>query len=271
MANDKPDAKLELSDLSEPDKRLLSYLALTTQVIQRQLNESSKSDPPKTFWAAFREPTVVAALITVLIGGIAATIITGIIQSTTREREFEQAWLKSRGDQALVSYKEYLDQERDLITRTYTSIGNCISASDRLTNLTRKVWRGPFVEPAAVEKQRKDIRDNYNQNSAKWHGESQEIGLLMGYYHPSSTNVVASWAAVKKAVDDYVDCAEDWYNKHPPTKKAPADEEVSGACKPKYDTLLGELQSLTKSLESARRYAWTGWESPQELRTALGQ
>jgi len=281
MANDDDVlSTLDGSDLSDNDKRFLSYLTLTASVIQRQLNPAPPSDPPKTFWMAFREPTVVAALITVLIGGIAATLITGIIQwraaarefkqgEMARDREFEQAWLKSRGDQALVSYKEYLDQERELITRTYSSIGKSISAADRLTGLTRGVWRGSFVEPAAVEKQKKDIRDNYNQTSAKWHGEAQEIGLLMGYYHPSSSSVTNSWDSVQKAVDSYVDCAQDWYDKHPATKPAPRDEEVTGACRQKYEALLGELHSLTTSLESARRYAWTGWESPQELRTAL--
>src|SRR5690349_10299963 len=117
------------SVLSDRDERLLNYLALVAQVLQRQVNPPQPSTE-RTLRATFREPSVVATLITVLIGGIAATLITGIIQWRAGVREFDQAWLKSRGDQALVSYKEYLDQEQALMRRTYGSIGACISASD---------------------------------------------------------------------------------------------------------------------------------------------
>jgi hypothetical protein len=156
--------------LAEKDERLLNYLALIAQIIQRQV------DPPepqreKRFRDVFREPSVVATLITVLIGGIAATGITGIIQwragvrefnqsRMSKEREFEQAWLKSRGDQALLSYKEYLDQEQGLIRRTYGLIGTTISASDRLKGLTKDSWRlGRFfgTERVAVNKQMGEI------------------------------------------------------------------------------------------------------------------
>jgi|SRR5882672_4049237 len=263
MRNDQAAAEPKEPSQSKPQKGSLDQWALIAEAIQRQTGE------PRTFRSALREPTVVAALITVLIGGLAATGITGIIQWGAQVREFNQAWLKSRGDEALVSYKEYLDQERELIRRTYSSIGSCIGASDRLTGLTRAVWRKHFVDPVAVEKQKQEIRDNYNQSKAKWHSEGQEIGLLMGYYHPGRSNVTASWTNVEKAVSDYLDCAENWYDQYPPTKPAPADEEVKGACKQQYSVLANQLVDLTASLESARRYAWTGWESPQELRTTL--
>jgi hypothetical protein len=249
-----------------------------TQVLREQVQKPS--EPPKTFWNAFQQPTVLAALITVLIGGIAATVITGIIQwraevrefqqsQVTREREFEQAWLKSRGDQALVSYKEYLDQENEIIRRTYSSIGACISASDRLIGLTLATWRKPRVNSATVEKQMEEIRSNFNQVRAKWQTEGLEIGLLMGYYHPGQSGVANSWSNVQKSVDAYLQCARTWYDKNPRSQKAPEDSQVRAACKAEYEILVGELNRMTTNLESARRYAWTGWDSPRELRTTL--
>lgn len=263
-----------------PQERLLEAFASIAEALNRQVGQSQTPDSPQTLGKAIKEPAVLAALITVLIGGIAATLITGIIQwragvrefdqsQLARDRDFEQAWLKSRGDQALLSYKEYLDQEKDLIRRTYSSIGSCIAASDRLTGLTRGVWRKHFLDPAAVEKQKQEIRDNYNQSNAKWHSEGEEIGLLMGYYHPGKPNVTNSWSNVQEAVTDYLDCAQHWYDKYPPTQPAPNDEAVKDSCKQQHTALTNKLIELTASLESARRYAWTGWESPQELKATL--
>jgi hypothetical protein len=258
------------SVLSDRDERLLNYLALVAQVLQRQVNPPQTTNE-KTFRAAFREPTVVATLITVLIGGIAATLITGIIQWRAGIREFDQTWLKSRGDQALVSYKEYLDQEQAFMKRTYSLIGACVSASDRLVSLTKSTWRQRFVGPEfiAVRTQMRDIRQNYNQTNAKWHSEGEELGLLMDYYHPDQPKLRDSWKNVQQSVTNYLDCGEKWHSEHPLTKPAPSDGAVKGACKSQHDSLIKDLNDLTSSLQSARRYASTGWESPQEIRALM--
>jgi hypothetical protein len=258
------------SVLSERDERMLNYLALVAEILQRQVNPP-ESKKEKTFRATLREPSVVATLITVLIGGIAATLITGIIQWRAGVREFEQTWLKSRGDQALISYKEYLDQEQALMRRTYSLIGGCISASDRLAGLTKSSWRQQFEGPEliAVRTQMRAIRENYNQTNAKWRSEGEELGLLMEYYHPGQPKLKDSWGNVQTAVTSYLDCAEKWYSRNPPTKPPPTDEDIRGACKPNYDALVKNLNDLTSNLESARRYAWTGWESPHEIRALI--
>lgn len=253
------------------DEQITNYLAILAAFVQ-QLNLSQPKER-KTFREALKEPAVVAALVTVLIGGIAATAITGLIQWRAGVREFDQAWLKSRGDQALLSYKDYLDQEQELMRRTYALVGTCISASDRLVGLTKSTWRRQFVGPElqAIQAQMKDIRANYNEVNAKWNREKEELGLLMGYYHPGKPQVLISWSSVKENVTAYQQCAQSWYETHPATKPTPSDEEVSIACKAKYETLLNSLGGLTDSLESTRRYAWTGWESPDKLKSLISQ
>jgi hypothetical protein len=243
------------SVLSDKDERLLDYLALVAQVIQRQVNPPPTPNE-KTFRAAFREPVVIATLITVLIGGIAATLITGI-----------QASLKSRGDQALLSYREYLDQEQAFMRRTYSLIGACISASDSLVGLTKSIWRQEFAEPEliTVRTQLRDIRQNYNQTRVKWHSEGEELGLLMDYYHPGQQKLRSSWKNVQESVTNYMDCSEKWYSQYPLNKAAPSDDEVKGACKSQYYSLMKDLNDLTNNLQSTRRYSWTGWEPPPLL------
>jgi hypothetical protein len=91
----------------------------------------------------------------------------------------------------------------------------------------------------------------------------------MEYYHPGQPKLKDSWENVQSAVTSYLDCAGDWYSKYPPTKPAPKDEDIKQACKPKYDSLTNNLNDLTSNLESARRYAWAGWESPQEIKALI--
>ena len=270
MAEPKDLASSEDSVLSERDERLLNYLALVAEVLQRQVNPPEPKKE-KTFAAAFREPSVVATLITVLIGGIAATLITGIIQWRSGVREFEQAWLKSRGDQALISYKEYLDQEQALVRRTYNLIGTAISASDRLVSLTQSSWRQQFDGPQflVVRTQMRAIRQDYNQTNAKWRSEGEELGLLMDYYHPSQPKLKSSWKSVQRSVTKYLDCGQAWYTKYSPPATAPRDEDVNEACKAEYESVMTALDDLTNNLESARRYAWTGWESPQQIKNLI--
>lgn len=74
--------------LSERDEELLRHFALMANALQQQ---AKPPDSDKGFRDALREPMVVATLITVLIGGIAATLITGIIQWRAGAREFNQS------------------------------------------------------------------------------------------------------------------------------------------------------------------------------------
>lgn len=272
----------EQPEISKAEEQFLNHLALLSMVVQNRLETPKPPEPAKSLWSAFREPSVLAALVTVLIGGVVATLITGIIQwragvreyeqsRAMRDREFEQAWLKARGDQALESYKEYLEQEQALIRRTYGLIGTCTSASDKLAGLTRGIWRQKFTGDGrvSVDKQITSIRENFNQTYTKWQAESSELGLLMGYYHPSQPRVMTSWLNVEKAVTGYLDCAQAWHDKHPASKAPPSDQDVLTACKSAQETLMDHLTELTGSLEFARRYAWTGWDSPLELKKLL--
>jgi hypothetical protein len=115
----------------------------------------------------------------------------------------------------------------------------------------------------------RDIRQNYNQTNAKWHSEGEELGLLMDYYHPDQPKLRDSWKNVQQSVTNYLDCGEKWHSEHPPTEPAPSDDKVAGACESQYHSLMKNLNDLTSSLQSARRYAWTGWESPQEIRALI--
>jgi len=70
-------------------------------------------------------------------------------------------------------------------------------------------------------------------------------------------------------VDD-LHCGWRWYDQHIKTVSGPSDEEVNVACREERELVMAELANLTSALEKSRRYAWTGWDSPQSLKDSLG-
>lgn len=208
----------------------------------------------------FLESTGGTAMITVLLGGLIGSGITAMIQSSAKDREFEQAWVKARGDQALVAYKDYLEQQRETMKRSYDLIGTCVSASDDLIELTGPdfdLQKYPSARP-----QRTELRKSYNVCDAQWRGQREALGLLMTYYHHGQPKVLGAWNNVKDSVTKYMNCAADWYLQNN-TKVT----DTSGACKMERQALDGRLGDLSKAADEARHYAWEGWESPDSLRS----
>jgi hypothetical protein len=230
------------------------------EVPQRRVR-SHKEDQPKPRWQRFLETSGGTALITVVLGGVLGQFITWSIQNGQKEREFQQAWMKARGDQALVTYKEYVDQEQDIVKVAFGLIGNCMSASQDLILLTSPEFApDTFV---GAEKQRTAVRDKYNTLSAQWGSEREKLGLLMNYYHPGRAEVAAAWQNTQRSLTEYMGCARQWYLTHL------GSTETANACKKEGDDLSNQLVRLNASLETGRQYAWEGWESPEKLKAAL--
>jgi hypothetical protein len=250
------------SGLSEQDERLLSYMTLVVAALKPQVGPSETTKGP--WWKSFLQPSVLAALVTVLIGGIMGNFIAATIQAGAKEREFQQSWMKARGDQALLAYKEYTDQEQETVKRAYELIGGCISASDDLIGLT-----DPTLAPGShvgIEAERTSVRKNYNEYSAQWSKNNLKLQLLMSYYHPQR-DINDAWKGVQISVTDYMDCSGEWYVSH--EGQSPERKDIENACKDKKDIFNVKVAEFTQGLEKGRRYVWEGWESPDQLRFAL--
>jgi len=248
---------------SNDEARMLRHEAFMTEVMRRRVRVEGEGYT-KPWWQRFLESTGGAAMITVLIGGLLGQLITWSVQKGLKEREFQEAWMKARGDQALVTYKDYLNQEQEIVRRVYEIVGSCISVSEDLIDLTKLEFApGKSI---GVEKQRNSIRERYNTIDAQWRGEREKLGLLMSYYHRGRPEVAAAWRDLQDSVTKYNECAGNWYLDHPhPLIKV----EVADACKNDRDDLRKRLEQLSASLEASRQYAWEGWESPEKLRSAL--
>jgi hypothetical protein len=256
--------------VSERDERLLKYLV----VLIAYANQQQAKPPEKGFWSGlketFRTPSVVATIITVLIGGVAATWISGRIQSGLKERESEQGLMKSQNDQELVQYTKYLDQEQALISRVYKLIGACTSAGDNVIGLTRERWQK--LPPG--DSQVKGLIHEYNMTKVKWDSEALELEQLMGYYHPKregapeQSEVVTAWREIPDAVRAYLKCADDWYEVNKPNQKllkpAPDEGKVANACKKEYGELVTHLSKVTSALALSQPHPVNGLKGIQK-------
>lgn len=250
-------------DWNEQEARLIRHEAFMAEVLRQRSGSSQNTKPT---WQRFLETSGGTALITVIIGGIFGAIISGVIQIGQKNREFQQSWLKARGDQALVAYKDHLDKQQDIVRRAYERIGASISAADDLMATTGREFEIAKYEgeqKERVKKFRAEVVDKFNKSDREWRNERETLGLLMNYYHPKQNTILAAWKSVSESVTAYMDCAPQWVEKHP------ISDESAGACKKEKEAFSGSLDGLTKALEANRTYAWQGWESPEALRSAL--
>jgi hypothetical protein len=252
---------------SSEDEKLLHHETLIAEVLRRRGLWDDKEGQKKSFLLRFLDSNGGTALITVLLGGLLGQMISCSIQRQLKDRELQQAFIKARGDQALVGYKEYIDQEQQLVKHAYDLIGNSVSASENLIELTT-----PEFDPRqyvgedreTIKKQRESYRRGFNEADEQWQREKEDLGLLMMYYHQGRSGVIASWRSVQDALQKYSDCAQQWYRKQRAPTQAPND-----VCRNEKTDFRNKLDQLTGSLQSSRRYVWEGWESINNLQADM--
>jgi gas vesicle protein len=193
------------------EKEQLHHVDFITEVLRRSATRKTP-DPPKPRWQRFLESTGGAALITVLIGGIAGGIITGLFQYWQKGRDTQQAILKTRTEQALLAYKEYLDKRQEVNKTTYEMLAACISASDNLMDAFTRSDFDPQGRTGQSLQEAKKIQDDakkaYVEATARWQSQVELTGLLLAQYHDNNPEVATKWDGVKSSIDAYIKCAE---------------------------------------------------------------
>lgn len=246
-----------MPSLPEDKEELLEYEAFIKEVLARR-EGAGKGGQLKPVWQRFLETTGGTALITVLIGGIMGSIITGMIQISAKNREAQQARLMARYNQAQVSYKEYLDKELEIVNRAFDLIGSCISASDDLISVTHAEFdlenQANKENKNAIIEQQQGVVGKFNETDQKWRIEEHKIGLLMSYYHHNQTEVAAGWQHTQEEVGKYMDCAYSLYKIRLKGDDISPDQYQS--CEKQQQELTKQLSELNKSLIAARKFLW---------------
>jgi hypothetical protein len=246
---------------SEDEKRLLRHEAFISEVVRLRTRSAPDKKP---VWLLFLESNGGAALITAVLGALLVQWISGNIQRSLKEREFQQAWMQARGNQALAAYKEELDQEEQIVRRAYELIGSTIQASEDLIDLSGQELSLKTYKPSErkkIAKQRDRIRTAYNKADIDWRGQRKNLSLLMALYHHGQLEIVREWQGADDAIPIYMDCALAWYDAH----HDETPETLKTACVTEKKSLTDKLDQLTATLGDFRSKARGDWESPDKL------
>jgi hypothetical protein len=244
----------------DDQQSLLDYERFISEVLRRR-GLSDTRGRGKGAWRLILESAGGAALITVLVGGVLGQWLSYSIQTRQKDREFQQSVMKMLGDQALISYSDYLHQEEEIVKRAYDLIGLCITAADDLVTSTTPEFA---VKTRSATEQRLAIQRKYNVVDDQWRSERAKIDLLIMFYHRKHPEVVSQWDDVKSAVTNHMDSAHRWYQNH---GNRPVN--ISDGWMAERKALGDKLGKFASSLEAARYYVWEQWQSPENVKAAL--
>jgi hypothetical protein len=257
----------KLPKLSDEESRHIQFIASVVEALNSRARPPDDKEKSKPAWQRFLETAGGAALVTVLLGGVLGQCVTSKINEGIKERENHQADAKAYNDRVSDAAKSYLEQEQQVVKRTYELVGKCISDSEDIMGLTVEEFDPSLYEGKDrkdIQKLRDDVREEYNASDKQWRSEGVSLGLLMSYYHNGNMNVMTSWREVKDSLDAYKDCAEGQLRRHEQEEIFFKEEEVKSACSAERQKVRESLDNLTVILESARLDALKKWETPPQ-------
>jgi hypothetical protein len=210
-----------------------------------------------------------AGFVTVIVGGLCGQLIAGRIEDGEKEREFQRAWLATRGEQALSAHKRYVEDGLDLIQRGYERLGGMISSADNLVLLTEPGWQltgHHGLDSVFLADQRRGLRARFNDQAAVWDTTHKALGLMLDYYFGAhNDDITNSWRRVDVAVADYNDAVIAGYRAYLRHDSLSVSLISSARMR-----ALAAVDSLGVCVRQKREYLWEGWDSPEALRAKLG-
>lgn len=246
MSNPTPPipANEELRDL------LLKALALD-YLKQREKSSGSPSKDTKPLWLQLFESAGFAALVTVIVGGIAGGVITAMLQHSEKERDAQAAEIRLDHDRQVAAYKEHLDRERKVVEEMYLRLGKFVDASRDLTTLSRiefcqECQRTPLSPHVIKEEQ--GVLDRYDAAMIEWNSNRLRLGMLLQLEHENDKELLDDWEKASDAAEMYAECADRWRTKY----NRLAIHEALKACELPHRAVDDTVQVLTNRIVTLR-------------------
>jgi len=189
------------------------------------------STDSKPVWLEILISNTVAALVTVILGGIVGQLILMRFQNKAKDRE-----------QSVIDYKQKVERQQDAMQHAYESAAKSIVTSNSLMQLTQPAFDLRAVPKEDIEnlrKQKREVVEKYNSTSGEWQIEQEKIRLLFHYYY--GQEALPAWQGAKESVDRLRKCAFMLYDAH---RKDPAKTTSEAELCP------GELSDVTTKLDS---------------------
>jgi hypothetical protein len=253
--------EFDRTDLSEHDLRLL-YQAASIG-LQRLGQDFEKSEPPKHWLWRFFESSLGTAFITVFIGGLFAAWISAGFQQSAKEREFQQALLKARTDQALIIYKDFTEKREEFIKSTFETVGETVNATANYELLANSDTRVKEEDSAAVGIEKKKIIDEvtnrFFQSKNNWQKTQAKINSSILYYFPKQPALSQAYQKMSISLTAYTDCA------------ARAFSAAPDSCKSEKNGVDADIAELNSLFEQLRTYAWQELNDPQKTKEFIDE
>jgi hypothetical protein len=212
-----------------------------------------------------------AALITVLFGGVAAQLISCDAQRRVQQREFNNAWLKARGDQALLARKEFVDGRRATLDEILRTAGTLSAASHDLVEITGPSFsmKGHTnMNSALILAEQTRVAKEFTVADLAWAPAQLRFSTSVAYFSAGNPAVRASWQDMQRSVDAMRTCASDTYKRW----YLAGQQQGTYSYDPKYCRHeLGVVDA--KAAKLAESFGITseqsGWDNPDSLKRKL--
>lgn len=215
-----------------------------------------------------------AAIVTVLLGGVAGQLISCNAQRRLQEREFNNAWLKARGDQALTARKEFVEGRTKALDEILRVAGAIATASDDLLYITRPSFdtKGQTIEnKKLVLAEQTRVFSEYVKAEQAWAPSQPRFTFAASYYSNGDTSVLAAWRELRSEVNVLRTCASDTYERwHQAGRRIGTYTYDPAKCRLEYDAVSSAIERLGTAFMANESQPWHGWDNPKSLKETLG-
>lgn len=234
----------------------------------------TRSDPPPQTRRAlvdFVTSTGGAALFTVLLGGVAAQLISCDAQQRVQQREFNNTWLKSRGDQALLARKEFVDGRRAALDEILRTAGTLSAASQDLLDITGPAYSMKGHTPADKDRllaEETRVATEFTNAELAWAPSQLRFTFAVAYFGAGNGAVRGRWQELRESVNALKKCASEKYNRWFLAGQHKGSYDYSPAhCHREFGEVDATAEKLgeTFGVSSDER----GWDSPDTLKHKL--
>lgn len=224
---------MEQEDLLEHEEFIKKVLDV------RERDNGDKSN----FWLFMHSPGG-AALLTGLIIGVFATLISGSIQTSINERTHQNEL-----DKALIAEQIDITQKTvELAAKTVVSADNLIATLQWNLDVYSRSQVGE------IRNMQNDIIKTFNETKGHWDQQRNAYGFLLSYHHNNDSSVANNWHEIQSAIGTYLDCATQHAEEYAKGNFVAQECEEDEDCELCNPVILEEtlLPNLFEALESAR-------------------
>jgi hypothetical protein len=239
------------------------------------VTQKSLSTPAKSPLLDFVTSAGGTALVTVLLGGVVAQLVSCDAQRRSQERDFNNSWLKSRGDQALVARKEFVDSRRASLDEILRTIGDVCAASKELIDITQPSFlAGAYKNKSALTlilAEQTRVANEFTKAELAWEPSQQRFSFLVAYFARGDKQSVEAWNKLRLRVNEARKCSSSIYIRWHMAGRGIGTYTYN----PQYCEAQQAL--VTSSAELFGKYwrasqggeLWAGWDNPDSLKDQL--